>query len=53
MAKNGKKPSVAQMNEIRDNFGLDPKAWLVVKWTPEQAVLQSRADGELRTFDRG
>lgn len=52
MAKNGKKPTVAQMNYIKDELGLDPKAWLVVKWTPAETVLQSRATGELRNFTR-
>lgn len=52
MAKNGKKPSVAQMNELKDSFGLDPKQWLIVKWTTWEAVIQSRKTGELRTLER-
>lgn len=42
------------MNYIRDNLGLDPKEWLVVKWNPDNGggvSLENRATGEIRTFD--
>lgn len=50
MAKHGKNPSVSQKNYIKDVLGLDPKAWLVVKWNPPDVELQDRATGETRRF---
>lgn len=51
MAKHGKNPSVSQMNYMKDQLGLDPKAWLVVKWNPPTVVLQDRATGEHKEFN--
>lgn len=50
MAKHGKNPSVSQKNYIKDRLGLDPAAWLVVKWNPPAVVLQDRATGETKEF---
>lgn len=48
--KNGKNPTSSQRNYIKDTFGLDPKNWLVAKWSPAEIVLVHRGTNATRTF---
>lgn len=48
--KQGKKPTVAQMNWLKMH-GLDPKQWLIVKWTPVEAVILNRGTRNTRTYN--
>jgi len=50
MAKHGKNPSVSQKQYIKEELGLDPAAWLVVKWNPPEVELQNRETGKNERF---
>ena len=48
--KNGKKPTVRQCKIMQDN-GLDPKAWLVVKFLDDRMVIVNRETKEQLTLN--